>query len=311
MSPDYATICGYTQSELEFYFADYIKQFAQSKHTSEQELLERIKRWYNGYSWDGTTSVYNPFSTLLLLIEKEFRDYWFATGTPTFLVNLIKERNDVRLFHEPIRIQSSGFDSFDYKTLDTKLLLFQTGYLTVKSTVPQRFGDGLEYTLGIPNKEVHCSLTEHLLASFAAYPMPDTAPMRDRMLGQLWDGDVRAFERSMQAMFACIPYQLHVPLEAYYHSLFLLWLDLLGFNLFAEVSTDKGRLDAVWTWEERVVIVEIKFSEKGATEPLLKEAFAQIHERRYYERYAGGNHRIALLAVAFAGKEIACKMEEL
>jgi hypothetical protein len=115
----------------------------------------------------------------------------------------------------------------------------------------------------------------------------------------------------MQAMFARIPYQLHIPCDAYYHSLLLLWLNMLGFDVLGEVQTNIGRIDAVWTWEERVVIVEVKHDEKGKLEALLQEAFTQIHERRYYESFAGNNHRIALLAVAVAGREIMCRMEEL
>ncbi|MDR1919047.1 MAG: PD-(D/E)XK nuclease domain-containing protein, partial [Tannerellaceae bacterium] len=110
---------------------------------------------------------------------------------------------------------------------------------------------------------------------------------------------------------ARIPYQLHIPREAYYHSLLLLWLNLLGFQVEAELPTDKGRIDAVWLWKERVVIAEIKYAAEGSVEPLLEDAFAQIRERRYPERYAGSPRRIALLAIAFAGKEIACRMEEL
>jgi hypothetical protein len=130
------------------------------------------------------------------------------------------------------------------------------------------------------------------------------------MLQQLLEGDSAAFERSLQELFARIPYQLHIPREAYYHSLLLLWMNLLGFDVQAEVATDKGRIDAVWTWNERVVIAEIKYAEDGPVEPLLEEALAQIAERRYYERYAGENRRIAFLAVAFAGKDIACQLKE-
>jgi hypothetical protein len=319
MSDDYASICGYTQAELKSSFDPYIEEFAQVKKSTKQEVIEEIKRWYDGYSWNGTTFVYNPFSTLLLFTEKVIKDYWFATGTPTFLVNLIKERNDVKVLLEPMQIPDSGFDSFDIQSIDPKILLFQTGYLTIKSVSQSRFSDTLTYTLGMPNEEVHRALMTHLVASFASYPVSDTVPMRDRMLEQLLEGNPLAFERSMQEMFARIPYQLHIPREAYYHSLLLLWLDLLGFDVQAEVSTDKGRIDAVWTWDERVVIAEIKYADNESkdtqqcvsTDTLLEEALSQIRDRRYYERYTGNHRRIALLAIAFAGKEIACRMEEL
>jgi hypothetical protein len=134
--------------------------------------------------------------------------------------------------------------------------------------------------------------------------------MRERMMTQLSDGDEKSFERSMQEMFARIPYQLHIPREAYYHSMLLVWLNLLGFEVIAELPTDKGRIDAVWTWEDRIVIAEIKYSGKGSCETLLDAALAQIKKNRYHERYAGENRRIAFLGVAFAGKKIGCRMEE-
>jgi hypothetical protein len=137
------------------------------------------------------------------------------------------------------------------------------------------------------------------------------------MMAQLFSGDVSGLEASMRELFARsplgehIPYQLHLPREAYYHSLLLLWLNLLGFEVQAEVSTDKGRIDAVWIWEERVVIGEVKFSVEGETGALLDAAMAQIRKSRYYERYAGEKRRVALCAVAFAGKETACRLTEL
>jgi hypothetical protein len=291
-------------------FAEHITDFALSEHVSESEIVESIRRWYNGFSWDGRTVVYNPFSTLILFENKRFADYWFASATPTFLINLLRERNDVNLLLESTQIQSSGFDSFDPATIDTKLLLFQTGYLTVKSVARSRFGEELVYTLDIPNREVRQALMTYLVAAYAAYPVSNTAPMRERMLEQLFDGDAEPFERSIQEMFARIPYQLHIPREAYYHSMLLLWLNLLGFEVMAEIPTDKGRIDAVWTWEDRVVIAEIKYVGKGACATLLDAALAQIKKNRYHERYAGSNRRIAFLAVAFAGKKIACRMEE-
>jgi nicotinamide riboside kinase len=310
MDEKYVSICGYTQEELVSYFDEHIDDFARSENVSEKEIVKAIRLWYNGFSWDGKTTVYNPFSTLILFDKKRFSDYWFASATPTFLIDILRERNDVKLLLEPSQIQASGFDSFEPKKIDTKLLLFQTGYLTVKKVEKSRFGEELIYTLDIPNKEVRQSLMTHFTADYAAYPVSDTAPMRERMMEQLFDGDEKAFERSMQEMFARIPYQLHIPREAYYHSMLLVWLNLLGFEVIAELSTDKGRIDAVWTWEDRVVIAEIKFSGKGSCETLLNAALAQIKKNRYHERYAGENRRIAFLAVAFAGKKIACRMEE-
>jgi len=311
MNKKYATICGYTQNELEENFKVYIQEFAQESQITEDEIIESIRHWYNGYSWDGITTVYNPFSALLMFSKMELTNHWFSTGTPTFLVDQIKKRNDVKYLLEPVLISSDGFDNFELDSISTQLLLFQTGYLTVKNVTKDLFGQQFQYTLGIPNEEVRQSLMLHLVSSYSGYPVSDTSELRDYMMRQLFEGDVSAFRRNLRAMFARIPYQLHIPCDAYYHSLLLLWLTMLRFDVSGEISTNIGRIDAVWTWQDRVVIVEVKHAEKGALETLLQEAFDQIHDRRYYEGYAGDNRRIALLAIAVAGREIECRMEEL
>jgi hypothetical protein len=311
LSAEYSAICGYTQEELENYFDAHINQFSQVTHASRQDAINSIRFWYNGFSWDGMVAVYNPFSILLLFSENEIRNYWFETGTPTFLIELIKERNDIQLLLEPCKMQASESNSFDYSTLDTKLLLFQTGYLTIKQIEKSLFDDERTYILGLPNEEVRRSLMQYLISSFALYPAANTGTMRNQMLKQLFEGDISAFEASAKELFAHIPYQLHIAREAYYHSLLLVWLNMLGFNVDAEVSTDKGRIDAVWTWEDRIVITEIKYAPCGETEPLLKDALDQIRDRRYYERYTGTNRKIIFLAIAFAGREIACKTTDI
>jgi hypothetical protein len=154
-------------------------------------------------------------------------------------------------------------------------------------------------------------MMQYLTSSFAVYPVENTATMWSRMLEQLFSGDVSAFETSLRELFAHIPYQLHIPREAYYHSLFLLWLNLLGFEIQAEVSTAKGRIDAVWAWKDRVIIAEIKFSLDGRASSLIKAAFAQIRKNGYYQRYSSNSKRTALLAVAFTGRDISCSLEEL
>jgi hypothetical protein len=308
MDSEYAAICGLTQDEVEDNFIPYIEQIAKENKASNQEVLNMVQHWYNGFSWDGHTFVYNPFSTLLLFMKKTFENFWFATATPTFLVEIIKERNDIKYLLEPVEVDGTSFDTFDYRVLDTKLLLFQTGYLTVKNVKKGRLGVPLVYTLGVPNNEVRNSLLEYMVSSYASYPVSDTVILRDRMRKQLLNGEEEAFEESAKELFAKIPYQLHIPREAYYHSLLLLWLSLLGFDVQGEVSTNKGRIDAVWTWEEQIIIDEVKFAEEGDVNRLLQDALAKKKKKEYIERYKDGIHKITLLAIGFAGKTIACKM---
>ncbi|MDR3365491.1 MAG: AAA family ATPase, partial [Prevotellaceae bacterium] len=151
----YATICGYTQQELEGNFSDYLAAAAEEMSKTHEELLDAVRRWYNGYSWDGRTSVYNPFGILLFLSEQKFKNFWFSTGTPTFLIELLKKRNHIDSFLQPIQVKESIFSSYDPERLETIPLLFQTGYLTIKGAVM----DDVEwtYTLAIPNKEVEHS----------------------------------------------------------------------------------------------------------------------------------------------------------
>ena len=162
----FATICGYTQDELEANFKEYIHDFAIESQVSNREIIESIRQWYNGYSWDGITTVYNPFSTLLMFSTNTLTNHWFATGTPTFLINQIKARNDVKYLLEPVQAAADGFDNFELNSISTKLLLFQTGYLTIKSIAKSQFGQQLQYTLGIPNEEVRQSLMNHLVSSY-------------------------------------------------------------------------------------------------------------------------------------------------
>jgi hypothetical protein len=131
--------------------------------------------------------------------------------------------------------------------------------------------------------------------------------LRARTRQQLVDGDAHALEQSLQSLFAGIPYQLHIRREAYYHSLILLWLSLIGFEVQGEVSTAKARIDATWTWDDRAVIAEVKYAPEDTRYTLLDEAIAQIRDRRYVERFVA-THRVSLLAIAIIDREVACRL---
>jgi hypothetical protein len=305
----YAAICGYTQSELEAYFSEYIDDLVSRFSITREALLKEIGTWYDGYSWDGKTPVYNPFSTLLFFSKKQFDNYWFRTGTPTFLIELLKNRNQLEPVLEPIIVRSLVFDSFDPVRIDEIPLLFQTGYLTIKRKEIVHIQP--EYTLDIPNNEVKQSLWTYLLNTYSDYPLYKTDGLKERMQQQLVANDAAGLEQSLREMLAYIPYPLHIGKEAYYHSLLLLWLKLLGFDITGEIMTNTGRIDAVLKLPGQVVVAEIKFQPKQGKMPqLLDEAMKQIKDTRYYEPYLSAQ-KVSLLAVAFLGKEIGCRMETL
>jgi hypothetical protein len=306
----YGSICGLTQQELESNFSEYIDDVAENMALSREDLLREIRASYNGYSWDGETSVYNPFSTLVFFSNKEFANYWFRIGTPTFLVDMLKGRSgSVEQLLQPIVTMAGAFDSYDPARIAEIPLLFHTGYLTIKKK--ELIAGWPRYTLGIPNFEVKNALLGNLLSAYSDYPADQTGTLIQTMQKQLRSLQTDELERSLRQMLSYIPYQLQIKTEAYYHTMLLLWLKLLGFDLIAELPTNVGRIDAVWTFPDHTIIVEVKSQPKKANiSKLLDAAIKQIREPRYYERFSSES-QVSLLGVVFAGNEIGCRMETL
>ncbi|MDR0700689.1 MAG: ATP-binding protein [Tannerella sp.] len=302
----YAAVCGYTQEELESNFSEHIDVVTTHLNMTREYLLDRIRYWYNGYTWDGKTAIYNPFSTLKFFKVREFAGYWFGTGTPAFLIDMIQRRNRADAVLEPIVTGEKVFDGYDPADIGDVPLLFQTGYLTIKRK--ELINGRPRYTLGVPNSEVNEALLTCLLHAYGKYPGEQIDKLRMTMERQLTVGDEAGFARSLEMMIATVPYELHIPREAYYHSLMLIWMRLLGFNIQGEVLNNRGRADAVWEQPGGVTVVaEIKYHAEKTTKALLDEAMTQIRDRRYYNKYTG---KVILLGVAFSGKNIGCRMEE-
>ncbi|MDR3267977.1 MAG: ATP-binding protein, partial [Tannerella sp.] len=306
LDENYASICGYTQMELEDNFPEHIDRAAQYIGMIHDELLAEIRYWYDGYTWDGKTSVYNPYSTLMFFDNKRFTDYWFRTGTPTFLIEIIQRRNRVETVLEPTTVSESVFDGYDPQNIGELPLLFQTGYLTVKH-VEVNHGKA-KYTLDVPNMEVSDSLLTHLLAAYGKYPNEDIDNLREMMEQHLREGDEQGFANCLEAMIATVPYELQSGCEHYYHIIMLIWMRLLGFKIQGEKPNNRGIADAVWEQPGLTVVAELKYHAEKKIKTLLNEAMKQIHDRRYYNQYIG---KVILLGIAFSGKDVGCRMEEL
>ncbi|MDR2383919.1 MAG: ATP-binding protein, partial [Prevotellaceae bacterium] len=300
-------ICGYTQKELECNFSEYIDSAAEYLTMTRDDLLDKIRYWYNGYTWDGKTAVYNPFSTMNFFKIQRFANYWFSTGTPSFLINIIQRRNSMEGVLEPIVVDESIFDEYNPANISEIPLLFQTGYLTIKH---MELIDGCaQYTLSVPNSEVNRALLKCLLKAYGKYPDERYIDeLRRTMQQQITACDESGFARSLEAMIATVPYELHIACESYYHSLMLIWMRLLGFKIRAEELNNLGRSDAVWEQPGLTVVAEIKYHAETKIDIMLNEAMKQIHDRRYYNKYLG---KILLLGVAFSGKQPGCRMEEV
>ncbi|MDR3187766.1 MAG: ATP-binding protein [Prevotellaceae bacterium] len=304
MHKQYAAVCGYTQEELESCFTERIEDTAQQLKMTKEELLDAIRYWYDGYSWDGETRVYNPFSTLMFFSEKIFVGHWFRTGTPTFLIEMIRRRNKTDAVLEPLTVDASVFDGYNPPDIGEVPLLFQAGYLTIKQI--ELHDKQPRYTLGIPNSEVKQAFMTHLLRAYGKYPVEQVDNLRLTMVQQINEGDEAGFADSLEAMVATVPHQLHIPTEAYYHTMMLIWMRLIGFNIQGERPNNRGSADAVWEQSGLTVVAEIKYHDKRKVKALLKDAMKQIHERRYYNRYTG---KVLLLGIAFSGKNVGCRME--
>ncbi|MEM7374865.1 MAG: ATP-binding protein [Bacteroidota bacterium] len=269
----YATLVGYTQDELEEVFDSRIEEISEEENIDKQELLARIKKWYNGYSWDGKNFLYNPFSALSYFDSGEFHNYWFATGTPTFLINLLKERMVYKV--EAIKVGMVAFDGFDPENIDTTSLLFQTGYLTIKAK--EEFG---VYLLDVPNQEVQDSLLQYLLGIFSYTSQVQATPLVLELRMAFLENSLDRAMTIINGLLKSIPSHIFLKdKEAYYHSVVFLVFQYLGLFIEAEVHTSDGRMDAVVQTDSHIYILEFKLDESA------ESALEQIREKKYAEKF--------------------------
>ena len=303
LSKKFATLLGYTQTELESYFEHEIQNLCFELGIKKAPLLAKIKIWYNGYSWNALDRMYNPFSILNLFAEQRFSNYWFATGTPTFLMKLIKKsQQDVTTF-ENKKLSEIVFDSYNIENMNVFALLFQTGYLTItdidqKARTPQ-------YILNYPNFEVKEAFITFLFESFSHNGLEEIQPAAEDLRIYLLEEDLESFMHLIRALFAKIPYSLHIEKEAYYHSLFYMILVLMGVEIDLEVLTDKGRIDGVLILTDKIYLIEFKYGKAGTKmNSLTKKAIEQIKSKNYVQRFMDDVRPRYFLGVGFIEKEI-------
>lgn len=283
-------LLGITEAEIDVYFDEYLMHIAEDLSIERSELHMQVQHWYNGYSWDGKTFVYNPFSLLLLLDSADFRNYWFETGTPSFLIELMKKETFYRL--ERLKVNESSFAAYDLEHIRLLPLLFQTGYLTIKEKGPYR------YVLDYPNKEVRESMYQYMMGDLMHEDPAFTTNTILDLREAFWENDTPYIIELLKSVFARIPYEIFIAnREAYYHSLLHITFQFLGNYAEAEVSTNKGRMDAVIHTPTDIYILEFKLDET------VDAALKQIHQRGYYEKYMSIGKPIHLLGISFSSKE--------
>jgi hypothetical protein len=286
MDEDFATLVGYTQDELVNNFDEYIEKAAKKIQYSKEELLQDIKRWYNGYSWDGVSSVYNPYSVLLFFQKNSFESHWFGTGSPKFLIDLIRQKGAFD-FNE-LKVDGEILDSYEIENLDIRTLFFQTGYLTVKKK-DARTGT---YILDYPNQEVEKAMSRQILALMTGKQHIDT-PLFN--LKDAFDEDNRPrIIEILNSLLRDIPSPLlKIDREAFFHSLVHIVFRYLGFTLESEVYTSNGRMDAVLKTDTHIYIFEFKIKKTA------NEAFQQLLDKKYADKYRLSNKPIIGFGINF------------
>ncbi|MBI4754061.1 MAG: ATP-binding protein [Betaproteobacteria bacterium] len=288
VSARYSALCGYTEADLDAVFAPELGGLDRAK----------IRQWYNGYNWGGE-AVYNPFDLLLLFREREFKPFWFETGTPTFLVDLLTQRG----FFTPdlARRQTSLelLSAFDVEHIASEAVLFQTGYLTLHKVEEPLTGYWV-YTLGYPNHEVETSLNGALLRGLGVDGQAAFSN-RLRLLEILRAGDFAGLRALFAAFFASIPHDWYrnnpiAQYEGYYASVVYSHFAALGLDIVLEDVTHHGRIDMTVRFGGRIHLFEFKVVELAPE----GRALAQLKARGYADKYRAAGQPIHLIGVEFS-----------
>lgn len=292
----YATICGYTDADLDAVFAPELPGLDR----------EQIRRWYNGYRWGDAevASVYNPFDVLLLFQKREFRSWWFESATPTFLVELLAERGVYTPQLGALETEAELLGRFDVEDIATEALLFQTGYLTIHRVQQPILGYWL-YTLGYPNLEVESSLNQALLPALG---LPRSSGRQRLQLFKALEatltGDFVTLDKHFRALFASLPHDWYrnnpiARYEGHYASVFYSHLAALGLQLTVEEASNHGRVDLSLGFGGRRYLFEFKVIEQAPG----GAALAQLKERDYAAQYRNTGQPIELIGVEFSSVE--------
>ena len=302
MLNDYAEICGLTQSEIENTFKPEIEKLADKNKNSYDKMLEELKKRYDGYKFSVLgESVYNPFSILNTLNSGELKNYWFSTGTPTFLVNYLKDAYyNIPDLDGKVELDESMLNEYRVDTKNPIPILFQSGYLTIKEYIEEVN----MYRLGFPNDEVRYGFLKNLFPSYSSLRPDETGVSIWKFVEDIRAGNVDEFMERMQVIIAGVPYdnlpkdKLKLREQNYQTAVYLIF-KLMGQFVQTEIHCAKGRADCIVHTKDSIYIFEFKLMSAGSAD----DAITQIKEKGYASQFKAEGKKIILIGSSFDEEE--------
>ena len=293
MRNQYIDICGINEQELHDNLEDELHSLASAQGMTYDEICAKLQEYYDGYHFThNSIGMYNPFSLLNTFKYNEFGSYWFETGTPTYLVELLKKHHyDLRrMAHE--ETTATVLNSIDSTSDNPIPVIYQSGYLTIKG-YDQRFGI---YRLGFPNREVEEGLINFLLPFYANTNAVESQFEIQKFVREVESGDYDSFFRRLQSFFADTPYELVRDLELHYQNVLFIVFKLVGFYVKAEYHTSAGRIDLLLQTDKFIYVMEFKLD--GTAE----EALLQINEKHYAQPFENDDRKLFKIGVNFSAE---------
>ncbi len=290
MLPEFAAVCGISEDEVLIQMSDYLDSFATATKKTREEALEALKTQYDGYHFAGLSpDIYNPFSLLNALQDNMLKGYWFESGTPTFLIEKLKEFNVVPSMLKPTMLMSSSFDAPTENMKSIMPLLYQAGYFTIKDYDP--ISD--LYTLDIPNREIRIGLMESLLPNYVQVDSYKGVTTVAQMYLALYNDNLEEMLRLLQSWLLTIPQCDNTNYEGHYQQLLFVIFSLLGRYVDVEVRTSNGRVDMVMNSGKALYLFELKLNRSA------EAAMAQINLKDYPSRFAFSGLPVTRVGINF------------
>ena len=289
---EYSDVCGISEKDLHKYFDDSVAELAEANNLSIDECYGKLKDMYDGYHFsEESAGMYNPFSLLSTFRSRKFKEYWFETGTPTLLVNVMKQTSfDVTTLSDQVEVSIEDLSGMQDIINRPIPLFFQTGYLTIKD-YDKEFNI---YTLGFPNDEVKNGFLRFIFSYYVPVNPAEGNTTTAKLAKALRTGSPDVFMRTLEALFANTTYQIQGDSEKNFQYAMYIIMELLGEYVQAERSTSNGRIDLLLQTKDYIYIVEVKIDNTADA------ALQQIEEKGYAKPFVNDPRKLFKIGVSFS-----------